>query len=158
MNALEVAPYLIAKSNLAGDEITNKKLQKLLYYVKAWGVVYFTDGVIDDDFEAWVHGPVCPAVYHEFKDFGFNAINIFSNEEEAQGAIDAFIKSCNCAEKRELIDAVFDKYAQLSSLQLELLTHQERPWLEAREGLSPIETGSRIISTDTMKNFYGKTV
>ena len=44
MDALTLSPYIIAKSNLAGDGITNKKLQKLLYYVKAWGLVYFEDG------------------------------------------------------------------------------------------------------------------
>lgn len=42
-----------------------------------------------------------------------------------------------------MIDAVFNKYGKLSSLQLELLTHSEFPWIEARGMLSPIETGNR---------------
>lgn len=74
MEALTLAPYIIAKAYAAGDGITNKKLQKLLYYVKAWGLVYFTDGIIDDDFEAWAHGPVCPNVYTAYKEFGYNNI------------------------------------------------------------------------------------
>ena len=58
--------------------------------------------------------------------------------------------------KIAMIDAVFNKYGKLSSLQLELLTHSEFPWIEAREGLSPIETGNRKINEETMRNFYGK--
>lgn len=155
MKALTVAPYLIAKSNLAGDEITNKKLQKLLYYVKAWGTVYFADGVIEDDFEAWIHGPVCPEVYREYKQYGFNAIAMYRNEEEANEAIVKFREECGDSDKVDMIDAVFNKYAQLTSLQLELLSHQEAPWIEAREGLNPVDTGCNVISVETMKRFYG---
>lgn len=60
MNAIVLSKYVIAYSNNVGDLITNKRLQKLLYYVKAWGLVYFEDGIVNDDFEAWVHGPVVP--------------------------------------------------------------------------------------------------
>lgn len=157
MDALTLSPYIIAKSNLAGDGITNKKLQKLLYYVKAWGLVYFKDGILKDDFEAWVHGPVCPAVYQAYKKYGFNLIDNDMTEEEALAIVDGFREKQvaeGCGEKMDLVDAVFDKYGQITSLQLELLTHQEEPWMEARQGLSPIENGNRVISEETMRRFY----
>lgn len=162
MKALTIAPYLIAKSNLVGDGLTNKKLQKLLYYVKAWGLVYFAEGIIDDDFEAWIHGPVCREVYFQYKDFGFHRINENMTEEEAEKIVDNFRNkhshdSIN-GNKIELIDTVFEKYGQMTSLQLELLTHAEEPWLEARKGLGPSETGQSIINPETMKQFYGKSV
>lgn len=50
MTALDLSTYIIAKYDNVGDLVTNKKLQKILYYIKAWGLVYFKDGVIDDDF------------------------------------------------------------------------------------------------------------
>ena len=158
MKALELSPYLVAKSNLAGDGITNKKLQKLLYYVKAWGLVYFEDGIIEDDFEAWVHGPVCPVVYQEYKRFGFNLIDDDMTEGQAMEIVESFRrdKDCSWTDKMDLVDAVFEKYGQMTSLQLEMLTHQEEPWIEARRGLSPIETGNRKISTELMKRFYSK--
>lgn len=155
MKASDVAKYIIAKSDNVGDLITNKKLQKLLYYVKAWGLVYFADGVIDEAFEAWVHGPVCPAVYHEYKAFGYHPLTIDYNGISSSEYIKAF-KASNDPDKMELIDAVFTKYSPLMSLQLEMLTHSERPWIEAREGLSPLENGSRVISEETMKKFYSK--
>lgn len=155
MKASVVAKYIIAKSDNVGDLITNKKLQKLLYYVKAWGLVYFPDGVIDESFEAWVHGPVCPAVYHEYKTFGYNPLRIDYNGVSSSEYIASFRKQ-NDSEKVDLIDAVFKKYSPLMSLQLEMLTHSEKPWIEAREGLTPLENGSRVISEETMKKFYSK--
>ena len=161
MDALILSPYIIAKSNLAGDGITNKKLQKLLYYVKAWGLVYFEDGVLSDEFEAWVHGPVCPVVYQVYKKYGFGLIDSDMSEEQAMDFVVGFRnkrESEGLSDKMDMVDAVFDKYGQITSLQLELLTHEEGPWKEARRGLSPIENGNRVITEESMKRFYGKAI
>lgn len=160
MRALELSKYIIAKYDNVGDLVTNKKLQKILYYIKAWGLVYFEDGVIDDDFEAWIHGPVCPSVYKEYKMFGYNSIKIDYKGISSSQFINNFKQQYGKTEedknKIAMIDAVFNKYGKLSSLQLELLTHSEYPWIDAREGLSPIETGNRKIDEETMRSFYGK--
>lgn len=157
MEAREVAKYIIAKSDNVGDLITNKKLQKLLYYVKAWGLVFFSDGVIDEEFEAWIHGPVCVPVYEEYKPFGYRNITIeYPKGISSSQYINNFKqgRSEEVLNKIEMIDTVFNKYATLTSLQLELLTHSEKPWIEARDGLSPIETGKVAIKDSTMKEFY----
>lgn len=161
MDALTLSPYIIAKSDLAGDGITNKKLQKLLYYIKAWGLVYFEEGVLNNVFEAWVHGPVCPEVYKAYKKFGFGLIDNGLSEGEAMEFVNDYrnrMVSEGLSEKMDLIDAVFDKYGQITSLQLELLTHQEDPWIEARKGLKPIENGNHVISEESMKRYYGKSL
>ena len=161
MRASDVAKYLLAKSSDVGDPITNKKLQKLLYYVKAWGLVYFTDGVIEDDFVAWIHGPVCVSVYHEYKEFGCQFITIDFDGVSASEYVKNFKIRCKETseyewEKTEMIDAVFNKYGVLNSLQLELLTHAELPWKEARGDLAPTDRCDTVISEQTMKSFYGK--
>jgi uncharacterized phage-associated protein len=158
MKASDAAKYVIAKSDNVGDLITNKKLQKILYYIKAWGIVYFDDGVIDDDFEAWIHGPVCSSVYQEYKHFGYKPLSIHYNGASSSGYISKFKakfeKTQKGKEKIEMIDVVFEKYAKLTSLQLELLTHSEAPWLESRNGLSPIDNSCNIIGEDAMRKFY----
>ena len=50
------------------DVVSHLKVQKLLYYINAWHMVYFNDPIIEDDFEAWVHGPVSRKVYSNLKD------------------------------------------------------------------------------------------
>lgn len=158
MKASELAPYIIAYNDEYGDLITNKKLQKLLYYIAAWGMVYFDDGIIDDDFVAWVHGPVCVAVYHEYKDFGYSPLKIdykgSSASEYIRHFIDAHQEVDQINDKIELINTVIQKYIPFSSLQLELLSHSEEPWREARVGLQPIEKGKSVINKSTMQHYY----
>ncbi len=38
--------------------MSHLKLQKLLFYAQALHLAYFDEPIIEDDFEAWVHGPV----------------------------------------------------------------------------------------------------
>lgn len=157
MDIFKISNYLIARSDNAGDLITNKKLQKLLYYVKAWGLVYFSPkGVIDEPFEAWVHGPVCRTVYSAYKHFGYRPLTVDYNGVSSSEYIRNFRNSVSDDEQSmvDLIDAVFEEYGQHTSLQLELLSHSEDPWLEAREGLAPNETGCSEISETTMKSYY----
>ena len=156
MKAIDIAQYVIAFNDNHGELITNKKLQKILYYIKAWGVVYFDDGIIDDDFEAWIHGPVCVAVYNQYKSFGYKPLSQDYGKSSSSTLIKDFrIKQRN-TEKVDLIDAVIAKYGSLSSFQLELLSHSELPWIEARGNLSPIDTGHSIIKIQTIKDFYTK--
>lgn len=154
MDAATLARYVIAYNDNHGELITNKKLQKILYYIKVWGLVYFDDGIIDDDFEAWIHGPVCVVVYNQYKKFGYKPIS----QEYANGSSSTLLKEFRIQQKDQnkvdLIDAVIIKYGSLSSFQLELLSHSEKPWIEAREGLSPIDTGHSIINVQTIKDFY----
>lgn len=153
MKAIDIAPYFIAKSDQVGDPITNKKLQKLLYYAKAWGLVYFEEGVVDEPFYAWIHGPVCKEVYAHYKTFGYRPI-----EQDYKGAhasdLIADFRQEQPEEMVDFLDAVFDKYAPLTAFQLELLSHSEKPWQEAREGLKPTDRGEVVISEKTMRDFY----
>ena len=41
-------------------EVTNLSLQKLLYYIKAFGFIMLQKDVLNESCEAWVHGPVFP--------------------------------------------------------------------------------------------------
>lgn len=66
----EYNKFDIANWFLVHDAMTPKKLQKILYYTYAWGLVFFNDSsdTIDNrefngTFEAWVHGPVDTEVY-----------------------------------------------------------------------------------------------
>ena len=52
----------------------NLKLQKLVYYAQAWHLALRDVPLFEEDFEAWVHGPVIPALYQEYKKFGWRPI------------------------------------------------------------------------------------
>ena len=60
----DLAYYVMAKLGV----IDHLKLQKLLFYVDAWHLAFFDQPLVDEDFRAWVHGPVLTSVWHAVKD------------------------------------------------------------------------------------------
>lgn len=146
-----ITDYVIFR--LTSDEkskLINLKLQKLLYYVQAWSLGILNRRFINCTFEAWVHGPVCRQVYDRFK----VSKNLYS-----------FISSCDIVCKdfeaisskdKDFIEYILDNYAGFSGIQLENMSHRELPWIEARQGLNPMEHCENVVSEDVMRDFFGK--
>lgn len=156
MKASDLAHIVTNFVNQKGDTVSHKKLQKLIYYVEAWNLVHLDEPLINEDFEAWVHGPVVPELYQQLKEFGFNQIEVVNDEfDTIDEEIQAIIINNKLTENQlELIYSVLNKYGGLSSLELELLSHSESPWIEAREGYAPHQTCNKIITKARMKEFY----
>jgi len=152
MNALDVSKIVIAYFDTCGDLITNKKLQKLLYYIEAWSLVH-QSSIIDEDFEAWIHGPVIPEVYHKFKIFNYSPIkNEYKEGESASKKLNELLK--DHIDRKDLIIEVLNKYGQMTSYHLENLTHSEEPWIKARIGLGELDHSSIKIDKKIMKSYY----
>jgi Protein of unknown function (DUF4065) len=56
----------------------------------------------------------------------------------------------------ETIDAVLEAYGDMDAHELSNLTHNERPWIEARQGISSGDRGNTEIDTATMMEFFDK--
>lgn len=145
--ALSIAEYFIDKANQEKQLITNKKLQKLVYYAQAWSLVLKGQKLFDESIEAWVHGPAIKSVYSRYKSFGFSPIHKEIDEVSLIGL---------SKETKRLLDNIWSIYGKFDGDYLELLTHSERPWQEAREGLQGSENSENEISMKTMKSFYSQ--
>ena len=67
--------YIIEKLNENKiNDLTNLKLQKLLYFAYGVHLSLFNEKLFTDEIQAWKLGPVVPSVYIEFKDHGKNPI------------------------------------------------------------------------------------
>jgi uncharacterized phage-associated protein len=56
--ANKISDTIIALATERGDrQITNLKLQKLLYYTQAWYLAFTGQPLFSESIEAWVHGP-----------------------------------------------------------------------------------------------------
>jgi uncharacterized phage-associated protein len=146
-NALIVAEYFIDKANKEKRPITNKKLQKLVYYSQAWSLVLNNKKLFNEKIEAWIHGPAIKSVYMEYKSFGFNPI---------QKEVDCELLKNLSSESKKLLNNIWSVYGGLDAGYLELLTHNEMPWKEAREGLQSSEKSENEISLKRIKEFYSK--
>ena len=72
-NALDIANYILWYANKEHSKIkdvSNLKLQKLLYYVAATYLAKYEEPLFDEPIEKWQLGPVVPSVYREFKNAG----------------------------------------------------------------------------------------
>lgn len=125
-NALAAANFFIdAASADFDDDMTNLKVNKMIYFVQGWSMVLFGDIFFSDAIEAWDHGPVVRNVYDTFKHYGNQRIkepspeyssNIFSSEQ-----------------KRFLAD-VFLEYDRFTGAALRGMTHRPgTPWSEIYE-------------------------
>lgn len=136
---LDVANWFLAK-----EPLSPKKIQKLSYYYVAWGyALYERQLVQDDEFQAWIHGPVSPTLYQEFKEFGWKQVPINS-----EGTIEFE------NEELTLLESVWKTYGSLSANELEALTHQELPWMHARGGLPNIQNSNARIEPEHMHLYY----
>lgn len=134
----DVASYILHKQG----SISTWKLQKLAYYSQAWSLVWDEKPLFDAQIQAWANGPVVPELYKLHR--GQYTV---SRWPEGSGA------RLTKAEK-ETVDSVLGSYGQLNGRQLSLITHNEGPWLEARQGLAPTERCTRQIKPEAMQAYY----
>jgi len=135
-----VAECIISLSHEKQKPVSNLKLQKLLYYSQAWHLALYGQSFFDEDFQAWVHGPVIPEIFRRYRDFRWNALP------------DAGIH--NAHSFRPHLEEVWKIYGGLTAYDLERLTHSEEPWKIARKGLAPDESSNAIITKSSMCDYY----
>lgn len=143
----------VAKWFLSQESMTPKKLQKMLYYAKAWSLVFFNDdeahldnSIFPEDFEAWVHGPVNWDIYQQYKPYGYHEIDKVDPQDAP---------TITNPDLLDLLHQIMDVYDKYDGNTLEKLTHQETPWQNARGDAKPLDTVSRSISDKDMYNYYG---
>ncbi|AJM71957.1 Panacea domain-containing protein [Mycoplasma yeatsii] len=129
---------------LSKESMTHKKLQKLTYYTEAWSCALFDSGILNDtSFQAWIHGPVSPELWNDYKEFGWNKI-----------PQKPFNDSIFDEDTLNLLDSVWCTYGDKSGYELEALSHSEDPWKKARKDLTEFERSNQLISFEDMKTFY----
>jgi uncharacterized phage-associated protein len=138
--------FLLQVDALAGDTISNLKLQKLCYYAQAWSLALDDRPLFAEGIEAWAHGPAIPKLYRRFKKYGSQAIDPFDMATDP-------IRDLHPDHKGRL-DEVWSLYGRLSGTQLRNLTHAERPWIDARGDTPPGENCTAEITHESMRAFY----
>jgi len=142
-NASKYSIFEIANWFLMKENMTHKKLQKLCYYAQAWCFALKGYKLANTDFQAWIHGPVSPALYERFKGFGYETIRIKAKKKPE-------IEEADIA----LLEDVWETYGDKTGNALEALSHRETPWIDARKGYANDERCSVAIDPQKMKEYY----
>ena len=140
----DVADWFLGK-----DSMSPKKLQKIVYYAYAWVLTLMNENeddldikLFDSRIEAWVHGPVIPELYRKYKRNGGSIITQKSDVPDFDEDI------------KDILEQVWEVYGGFTGNQLESITHQEAPWIEARGNCSPVEICTNEITDKSIYRCY----
>lgn len=161
-----IANLILDNFDAVRFDISNNKINKLLYYCHGFNLVRLNEELIRNHIEAWTHGPVIRVVYEEFRRFEHKPIlsrASFFNFETGVNEIATYEKVS--PREMDLTLKVAGHYVKYSASELEERTHRENsPWWQVKR-LQPNDRGMRdripneLISRDFVENFgnLGKT-
>jgi uncharacterized phage-associated protein len=98
------------------EDVSNIKLQKLLYYCAGICSSFNFTGFQDIEFQAWKYGPVNVFCYQSFKGFGSEKVSADIQNVQYEDRVE------------ETLSSVMKIYAYLEPFQLVEQTHVEEPW------------------------------
>lgn len=140
---VDVADFFLLK-----QPMVQQKLQKLCYYAEAWSEALLGQPIAENaEFQAWVHGPENNVLHELFHECGWDEIFL-------DGQVAERIKKVFSEEQLELLENVWETYGDATATDLEILTHCELPWIEARGNAKMFEHCTTPISTETMAKYY----
>jgi uncharacterized phage-associated protein len=115
----KVASYFIDKSSVLDEnnDLTNLKLQKMLYYAQVEYIKSNGEKLFDDDIEAWQYGPVVRSVYEWLKECGAYTITSFDIPIDMEGLT---------GEIESFLDKIWRKYNKYSAWYLVEATHNPK--------------------------------
>lgn len=148
--AINVAKFFLSKVDRDnGDVITHLKLQKLVYYSLVWSWVLYGKKLFEERIEAWVHGPVCPKVWNEYRQY---------DKKTPIPEPEGFSEGVFFEDELELLNLINSTYGDLTASKLWRLCHTEHPWLEARRGIPKDKTSQEVILLEWIQEYYSNFV
>lgn len=107
------------------DQITNLRLNKLLYFAQGCCLSRTGGKLFGDEIEAWDYGPVVPSVYRKYKVCGKSPIRAVDDDYDP---------GVFSEEEREILLDVMREYGKYMSSELVTITHRKgSPWSRTKE-------------------------
>ncbi|MDY6784594.1 MAG: DUF4065 domain-containing protein [Cyanobacteriota bacterium] len=143
IDCLNVARYFIARAYEDGieAEMTNMKVQKLLYYAQSLHLALYDEPLFNEEIQAWRYGPVCPPAYRFYSDFEAQQLPIPKKE----------ISRHISEQVKKILEEVWGYFGGYHAYRLSDMTHLEFPWKKARKGLSSDASSTEPILLEDLK-------
>jgi len=146
---LAVANAVLDEARAQGKSLTIMQLLKLVYIAHGWALALLRAPLVNEEPEAWQHGPVFPSIYREFRRFGSqpitsNGLGPFGSVPTAQLSDD----------QRAVVRSVIQTYGDFHAFALSRITHEPgTPWSQVyRDG----EGSSEEIPNAIIAEHYTK--
>lgn len=143
IDILSTSRYFIVKAYEDGieAEMTNMKVQKLLYYSQCLYLALYDEPLFEDEIQAWRYGPVCPPAYKFYSKFEAEQLPVPTQE---------FMLEIP-DEPKQVLEEIWGYFGGYHAYRLSDMTHGEFPWKKARRGLLPEASSTQAILIEDMK-------
>lgn len=136
-SAQDIANFFLSHSyDGEMDDITNLKLQKLLYYAQGYSLALLGRPIFDDPICAWDHGPVVETVWRSYN----------QHRKSTIPSVQGYNLEGYSTDELSILNRVANDYGQYSPWRLRDMTHNETPWLDT------VKNG--CISLQKIKDFF----
>lgn len=145
------ANFYLERAKSEKHALSPLKLMKLVYIGHGWVLATLNQPLFDEQVEAWMHGPVIPSIYHEFKQFGSNPITRRALEFDFDSELFVPTLPPSGHQAEEILQLVWTYHKNYSGSQLRDLTHLPgSPWAQVyQQGVRHIE-----IPQSTIRDYY----
>ncbi|MBR5913976.1 MAG: DUF4065 domain-containing protein [Selenomonadaceae bacterium] len=144
VSVFDVAKYILEKQG----RMSTWKLQKLCYYSQAWHYTWTERRLIEEEFQAWRNGPVCPELFTAHK--GMFMIDATELSKGDSSKLDA--------DEKDSVDVVLKEYGDREPYDLRTQSHSEAPWINARGNLPEDASSDVVITVEDMGAYYGSLI
>jgi uncharacterized phage-associated protein len=141
-SAMTIAKWFAAWAEAEDADLSNLKLQKLLYYSQGRHLALHHAPLFGEPVEAWAHGPVVADVYHAYKSFRSDDVRLPESDSFHWEEVDT--------DTTQFLIRVWNTYGGLAAWRLRNMTHDESPWIDAFGRSSR----NAVISHEAMEAFF----
>ncbi len=154
-DARAVANWLLDRAEQGHTPLDHMQLHKLVYLAHGWHLARVGRPLIKDRIEAWPYGPVIPALYHEFKQFGDEPIDGRAFDFDFDVAENVVLHDEFPADTLWILDLVWRTYGVYSGPELSAMAHEKgTPWEQVTAGRRVNELRGVLIPNDLMKSHF----
>lgn len=127
-----IANLILDWSDERGQKIGPTKLQKLLFFCHSDHLIRFGKPLVDENFEAWRHGPVVPSVFKAFRHLADKIITERATQFDPLSGEENIPMPQLSPEQLDCVSRSLDRYTPYSAGALSLLSHRRGgAWDEA---------------------------
>lgn len=139
-NVQDVASYIVSLRNFDdkrqyGVQLTNTKLQLILYYCQCYYISLYKELLFIDEFFAGSYGPKVETVYKRFSVYGRNDIPSLEGNKYRLSV-----------QEMKAINVVWEKLRSMEQFELVNIVHKEKPWIEGSQN-------NGLITTSMIEDF-----
>jgi uncharacterized phage-associated protein len=154
--ARKICNFLLTRYAAGTYDLTNLRLNKLLYFIHGWALTSRPGGLVRNHFEAWKLGPVVKPVFDTFKVFGEKQIRGLAQHLDYASGQKLPVSFHEITEAdAATITAVFESYAHYTTNELVALSHEVGgPWHVVYTAWANDNRSSPRIPNELIRDYF----